>query len=404
MTVIIFILILSVLVFVHELGHFLAAKKAGVAVEEFGFGYPPRAISLGKRWGTLFSINWIPFGGFVKILGENYEEDSEVVSASRKNENFSSQNTQKSTDKILLNFSSSSPQSGSLASSEYFVQKNFRFTEVSKKWQATILAAGVTFNIIFAWMLFSLSFLIGVPAPLENDFGGQVENPVTTVVSVLEDSPASLSGLKTGDKIIEVSDKNSSFKSPTTEQVSGLINTSEGLVGVKVERGNEIFDFEIEPNSNLVEGKKAIGISMDTVGTLKLPIHKALYQGVKATFTITYLTVSGTLSLIKDAFMGQADVSQVSGPVGIVGLVGDASKLGFSYLVTFTALISINLAVINLLPFPALDGGRLVFVAVEAITKRPINKKFAEYTNVAGFFILIALMLFVTYRDILKLI
>src|SRR3989344_4518573 len=128
MTFIIFIIILGLLVVVHELGHFLAAKKAGVHVEEFGFGYPPRALTLGRKWGTLFSINWIPFGGFVKIFGENYEKESK---------NNPKENV---------------PQ----------ISVGLNFTEVSKKWQTVILAAGVTFNMIFAWLLFSIGFVVGL--------------------------------------------------------------------------------------------------------------------------------------------------------------------------------------------------------------------------------------------------
>jgi regulator of sigma E protease len=142
---------------------------------------------------------------------------------------------------------------------------------------------------------------------------------------------------------------------------------------------------------------------MDMVGTLSLPIHKAIYEGGRATYEITYLTVGGIVNLIKEGIRGKADISQVAGPVGIIGLVGDASRLGLAYLLTFTALISINLAIINLVPFPALDGGRILFVAIEGVTKRRINPKVASVLNTVGFFILIALMVIVTYRDILRL-
>jgi len=166
MTFLIFLIILGVLVFVHELGHFLVAKKAGVRVDEFGFGYPPRALIIGKRWGTLFTLNWIPFGGFVKIYGENYEKKD---------------------------FSDSC---GS---------KSLSFTEVSKKWQATILAAGVIFNIIFAWLILSLGFIIGLPTSVDNDYGEVVKNPKLTVIEVLAESPAKIAGIKSGDKIKSLS-------------------------------------------------------------------------------------------------------------------------------------------------------------------------------------------------------
>ena len=149
--------------------------------------------------------------------------------------------------------------------------------------------------------------------------------------------------------------------------------------------------------------KKIIGIGMDMVGTLSLPVHKAIYEGGRATLRLSYLTVGGITNLIKDAVMGKADLSQVAGPVGIIGLVGDASRLGFAYLITFTALISINLAIINLIPFPALDGGRILFVAIEGVSKRKINPKIAHTLNTVGFTLLIIVMLIVTYRDILRL-
>ena len=392
MTFIIFIIILSVLVFIHELGHFLIAKKAGVYVEEFGFGYPPRLLSLGRKWGTLFSLNWIPFGGFVKIFGENYEEDS------------LSQSVQKGTDIFLLKNSSSSAQSASLAPSEHFTPKTLRFTEVSKKWQAAILVAGVAFNIIFAWLLFSLGFVVGLPTSVENDFGAEVKNPALTIVGLLPDFPGEIVGLKTGDRIKNISlEDGKILKDLSIENVASFINKSAGQVLMQIDRGGEILDFKIEPKNDPLVNRKLIGIDMDIVGTLSLPIHKALIEGAKVTWKISYLTVGGIFNLIKDALLGKADLSQISGPVGIVGLVGDASRLGFAYLLTFTALISINLAVINLMPFPALDGGRLLFVLVEAITRRAINPKFAQITNAVGFALLIILMLIVTYRDILKL-
>jgi regulator of sigma E protease len=362
MTFLIFLIILGVLVFVHELGHFLAAKKAGVRVDEFGFGYPPRALVLGKKWGTLFTLNWIPFGGFVKIFGENYEE-AESLELEAKS-----------------------------------------FVGVSKKWQAAILAAGVTCNILFAWFLFSLGFMIGLPTSVENNYGVAVKNPVLTVIEILPNSPAQKIGLKSGDKIKEISLLDGEvLKDLNPDSVSNFINNSSGEIEVAVDRGGKNLDFKLTPEAGLAEGKKIIGISMDMVGTLSLPIHKAIYEGGRATFDITYLTVSGIINLIKEGVKGKADISQVAGPVGIIGLVGDASRLGLAYLLTFTALISINLAIINLVPFPALDGGRILFVAIEGVTKRHINPKVASVLNTVGFFILIALMLIVTYRDILRL-
>ncbi len=380
---------MGLLVLVHEMGHFLVAKRAGVRVDEFGFGYPPRAFKIGRKWDTDFTINWIPFGGFVKIFGENYEEDvpAQSESLSRAQE-FSAENS----------FSAPSVESRKPLESA----SRLRFTQVSKSWQALILVAGVTFNILFAWFLFSLGFLIGVPSSVENNFGGEVKNPVLTIVEVLPEYPAALSGLRSGDKIVSVSNKNSSLESSNPEEVSALINSSEE-VDIKVDRGGEIYEYKIIPQENQDSGRKIVGISMDMVGTVSLPIHKAIVEGAKTTATLTYLTVDGLYNLVAGAFKGTADLSSISGPVGIVGIVGDASRLGFSYLLTLTALISINLAIINLVPFPALDGGRLLFVFIEAIKKSPINPKIAGWLNAIGFALLLILMVFITFRDIAKL-
>jgi regulator of sigma E protease len=193
------------------------------------------------------------------------------------------------------------------------------------------------------------------------------------------------------------------LKELNPENVSNFTNNSSGQVLVEIDRGGKILNFKLTPETGIEKDRKIIGISMDMVGTLTLPIHKAVYEGGKTTFEITYLTVEGVANLIKSAVVGKADISQVSGPVGIIGLVGDASQLGFAYLITFAALISINLAIVNLIPFPALDGGRILFVVIEGVTKKKINPKFAQAANTVGFVILIALMLIVTYRDILKL-
>lgn len=377
MTIIIFLIILGALVLVHELGHFLVAKKAGVYVEEFGFGYPPRALTLGRRWGTLFSINWIPFGGFVKIFGENYEEAKSLELKAESKDN----------------------QSVPLSSKP----KALSFLEISKKWQAAILVAGVTFNILFAWILFSFGFMIGLPTPVENDFGGEVRNPRLTITGVMPDSPAFKAGLKSGDKILALSEGRKNLESVTAEGLADFVNTSQGELLLKIERGEESLDISITPDTNLVPDKKLIGINMDMVGTLSLSPIRAFYEGARVTTEITYLTTIGLFELVRDSIFGKADLSSITGPVGIVGLVGDASRLGFAYLLTFTSLISINLAIINLIPFPALDGGRLLFVGIEAVTRKKINSKFAQITNTVSFALLIALMFFVTYRDVLKL-
>ncbi len=368
MTILIFIIILGILVLVHEMGHFLVAKKAGVRVDEFGFGYPPRALILGKWRETIFSLNWIPFGGFVKILGENYEPDQNI-----NNENN-------------------------------LTKTNLRFTEISKKWQAGILIAGVSFNILFACILFSIAFMFGIPAPVDGEFKDQVKNPILTVVGLLENYPAEKSGIKHGDKINKISFSGNELVNPNINNFSGFIAGSNSDLNIEILRGKDILNFKIKQTDILSEGKKVIGVNVDMVGEVKLSFVKSIIEGFKTSFKFTYLTIIGLFDLLRNLIFGEADMSNISGPVGIVGLVGEASDLGFVYLITFTALISINLAVINLVPFPALDGGRLLFVGIEAILRKPINPKFIQIINSAGFVILLILMLIVTYKDIVKLI
>lgn len=362
MTILIFVIILAVLILVHELGHFLAAKKSEVRVDEFGIGFPPRLLTLFKWRETKFSLNAIPFGGFVKIFGENpSEEDADLSSA----------------------------------------EKSIHFTHKSKPIQAFILSAGILFNIIFAWFLISLGFVYGLPMPQE-DGGRPVENARLIVTSVIEDSPAAEAGLKTGDAILGIETSERSLSEINPELVSLFINESKGPVLLTIDRGGEIENKEVTPTSGVVEDKQAIGISMATIGTLKLPIHLAFWEAAKMTLTLLWAIAVGILLFLGQAITGQADFSQVAGPVGIVGLVGDATKLGFIYLIQFTAFISLNLAVINLFPFPALDGGRLLFVLIESIKGSAINPKIANTLNAVGFILLLLLMVVITISDISK--
>lgn len=365
MSIIVFLVILAALVLVHEFGHFISAKRAGIRVDEFGLGFPPRLWSF-KKGETLYSLNLVPFGGFVKIHGENPDEEALTGPDSARS----------------------------------FVNK-------PRHIQAIVLAAGVIGNIIFAWLLLSASFMIGIIASSDDyaKYVGRITDPRVVVVGTAKGSPAEAAGLKAGDALISIESGGRVLKPPfEVPDVQAFINESgEGKVKIFYKRGDRNLAAEIVPKEGIVEGRKVVGISMDKVGTLRLPVHFALYEGAKFTTRMVEGVSVGLAQFIAGAFVGKADLSSVSGPVGIVGLVGDATKLGITYLLTFTALISVNLAVINLIPFPALDGGRLLFVIIEAIIRKRIKPAVMNITNAVGFFILIALMLFITYKDILKL-
>ena len=171
-----------------------------------------------------------------------------------------------------------------------------------------------------------------MPVSVDNNFGGDVKDPSLTIIETIDGWPAQETGLKAGDKIKELSSNIGTLELPTLDNVPNFINDSSGEMSIRVDRGGEILDFEIVPKVDDSQSKKMIGINMDMVGTLSLPVHKAIYQGGRSTAEISVLTVKGIAGLIKDAVKGQANISQVSGPVGIIGLVGDASRLGFAYL------------------------------------------------------------------------
>ena len=372
MSLIIFIIILSVLVIVHELGHFLVAKKFGIRVDEFGVGFPPRAKKLFTWRDTPFTLNWLPFGGFVKIFGEN---PSELPLANSSDVSFG-EHGQNLLDEAR------SPDS--------FQSKN-------RGIQAAVLVAGVVGNFLFAWLLISLGFMTGLPAPANLSL--PVENARTVITIVLPDSPAALGGLKSGDAIVSLS-RNNIHSELTPEAVSEFIAVSQGPIIFEVDRGGAISKKTVTPKEGIVSDRPAVGISMDLIGTVQLAPHAALWHGLKTTTDLTLLTGQGIGTFFFQALGGQADLSGVTGPVGIVGMVGDVRELGLSYLLTFTALISINLAVINLLPFPALDGGRLLFVGIESVTRRPIPPRIFNALNTAGFALLVFLVLLVTIQDV----
>lgn len=371
MSILIFIVILVVLVVSHEFGHFIVAKMNNIRVDEFSFGFPPKLF--GKKIGeTTYNFNLLPLGGYVKILGENLDEDD-----------FS--NKEKSKEKL-------EEESRSLAYKPKYIQ-------------ALVLVAGVVMNFLVAWLLLSVGYMSGLPSSVSTAPNGiNVENQYLTITSVLKESPADKAGIKAGDKIIMLKTETDYTENPGTDNVKYFVKKHGAeSINVKYIRANELEELDVTPQIN-DDGVPTIGIAMDMIGTLKLPVHKAIWEGLKLTTDLTIGTAKGFYKLISDAIVGKGDMSQVTGPIGIVGVVGDAAKFGFIYLLSFTALISVNLAVINLLPFPALDGGRLLFLLIEKIKGSRINPKFANMANMIGFGLLMLLMVFITYKDIIKLI
>lgn len=347
LTFLIFIIVIGILVFVHEAGHFFAAKKAGMKVEEFGFGFPPRLFGV-KKGETTYSINWIPFGGFVKILGEDGSEKND-------------------------------PRS---------------FASKSTGVRSVVIVAGVIMNLLLAVALLIIGNGVGLRTGISPDIADRARDLKVQIIQVAENSPAQLAGLRTLDEIV-------GFKAVADFQE--FINSRKGQeVELKIARGSKISKLKIVPRTNPPPGEGALGISLAITGVVKYPWHQAVYKGIQDTYFITRETTFGYGRIISNLFStGQAGL-ELSGPVGIAIITGQAARTGLAYLIQLVALISINLAILNIIPFPALDGGRLLFIIIEAVIGHPAPKRVEAAVNAAGFALLVLLMVFVTTRDIIK--
>jgi regulator of sigma E protease len=370
LTVVIFLIVLAVLIFVHELGHFLFAKMFGIRVDAFKIGFGPKIFAWtpkkkdGTKGETEYGLNLIPFGGYVKIFGENPDDIGAAVQAS----------------------------------SPSFVQTEQSRSMANKpRWQqAIVLVGGVLFNFLFAAILYIGLFSHGVTATADGfpKYVQYFSNQRIMITEVMPGSPADKAGLKVGDILLGSS----------ISDIQNKIALSNGSTTdiVYMRNGNKS-DAQVIAVKNLVADKYAIGIAMNDVANMKLPFFLAVYEGGHYAVDTLEQTVVGLYSFAAQAIHGTADYNQISGPVGIGKVVGDAARLGFTYLLMITALISINLSVINLLPFPALDGGRILFVVIESIIRRRIPAVFTNWVNVVGFGLLMLLMVIVTYKDIVKL-
>ena len=365
MSVVLFIVILAVLILFHELGHFLAARSVGARVDEFGIGFPPRAWAFRPKGSeTEYSVNWIPFGGFVRILGENGLDEIAEADKSRS------------------------------------------LTSKNRLAQVWVLCAGVLFNVLMGWVFLSIAFMSGIPSSVTPETRGVVGEPGVTILESFEDTPAFEAGLKSGDIIRALTPADGKDIQINAENVLGVqeyIALRPGIpLTLTYERDGELKQVAVTPDIN-DQRKGVIGVSLDFIGIVKLTPFDALVEGARTTGRFLVSITTGLGGFVRDAFSGTADYSQVAGPVGLVGMVGSVSERGFVALLSFAAIISLNLAIINLVPFPALDGGRILFILIETVTRRPLPARVTQWANIIGFGILILLMILITVNDVINL-
>ena len=359
LTVITFLIILSVLVLIHEAGHFITAKLLKIKVEEFGFGLPPRVF--GVKFGeTVYSLNWLPIGGFVKLYGED-EAGSGTV-------------------KLKVKKIKGKPKDEKRA----FYARPI--------WQrAIVVAAGVLMNFALAVVIISYLFsFVGVAIPKDK----------VLISEIIKGSPAETSGLKVGDTVEYIN-------SIRITSPNELVNFTKAHLGEKLTLKIETKDhqqktLEITPRKVYPanQGPMGVAISQD-YSMVKYPWYKAPFIGTWEALKQSYAIVSGLGSLVVNLFTKAAVPQGVAGPVGIAQLTGIFCS-NINSCLSFTGMLSLNLAILNILPIPALDGGRLFFIIIEAVTRRKVDQKIEGYAHAIGMAILLALILLITLHDLVR--
>jgi regulator of sigma E protease len=348
-TVVSFIAVLGLLVFVHELGHFAVAKWAGIRVEEFGFGYPPRAITLFKKGETEYTLNWLPLGGFVRMVGENGEEAAD-------------------------------PRS---------------FSSKSRTVRAAVLVAGSTMNLILPIFLFAAIGMMGVPT---GDTTGRVE-----VLSIEANSPAAAAGLQAGDEILYAGNQ----RVPDQAFLISLVQQFQGReLVLDVDRNGEMLELTVVPQIYEEEsGQVKIGVGiMDQREMVYYNPIEALGFGLERTQYWLATMVGDLAGLLRNVIQGNTEGAAVAGPVGIMQVTGEVARTGLPNLINLAALLSLNLAIMNMLPIPALDGGRLVFVILEAVRGgKKISPEREGLVHLTGMLLLLSLMAFISFFDVQRL-
>ncbi len=347
-------------------------------VEEFGFGFPPRLCGVRKvgeganaHWqvvwgnknvqaleaeknlpgGTVYSFNWLPLGGFVKIKGED----------------------------------------GVNSDSDSFVAK--------KAWQkAGVLVAGVFMNVLVAIILLSIGYMVGLPEAVTGQEGiNKINDRKLQIIQTLPGKPAEVAGMSAGDIILQVD----GMKNPTVADFKNYVDAhKDQAIAVIIEHEKQVSTKSVHPITYPDTGRGGIGVAVIEVGFIKYPWYLAIYNALIATGLYLKEIIFGFGSLIKGLFTGANMGAAVSGPVGVAVMTGQVARLGFTHLLQFMAVLSLNLAILNILPIPALDGGRLLFVIIGKVFRKPVTPRTEQIVHTSGFLLLMVLVLAVTVKDL----
>lgn len=363
-TLFLFLLILLVLVIVHEFGHFVIAKLVNMRVDEFAFGFPPRIFA--KKIGeTTYAVNALPLGGYVSIWGENGSEEDKAHDGA----------------------------------------KNHPRAFSNRPWwaQLLVLIAGVTMNMLLAWFIFiAISFGHVRMSTEDATYGKFVKNTSLMVVDAAPESPAYKAGIVPGSMLMSIKTIGASADLTTATSLISFVGAhqNDAITIVYQKPDDEVSSTTIAAIYGIIPDKKAIGISVERVGILETTPWQAIEIGTTQTIDMTRLTFSGLKLVVTSALEGKSVIKSLSGPIGIAKIVGQTSSYGITAVLTLVAVLSINLAIFNILPLPALDGGRMVVVVIEKVIRKKVPFKYYSWLNITGFVLLMLLLVIVTVHDI----
>lgn len=369
MFILLFFILLSALILIHEAGHYFVARAFGIKAEEFGFGFPPRIVGCVRDRGkwkiigprdrtqyacTIWSLNWLPLGGFVRIKGEHADGISDVDSIHTK-----------------------------------------------PIWQRIcVMSAGVIMNWLLAIVLFTSIFLIGTPAFLDAvPKDARVSRRAIVISETLPQSPAARAGIEPGDELTSIQ----GVAVASADEAKTLIRKQDDRpLSLRVRRNNQAITVDVTPVLLKDINRFGIGVAMADIGIISLPFPSALAHGVTVTASLSKDIVLSLVGIVRNLVTRGTVTEDVSGPVGIAVIANRIAKQGIAPLLQFTALLSINLAVINFLPIPALDGGRILFLVIEKLRRRPMSRTLEIGIHNIAFILLILIILFVTARDLTR--